>query len=397
MKKALRSILTLVCICAVVTAAMAVTNSFTAPIIEENYNKNANQALLEVLPDGGSFEMIDSTSYTLPSTVSVVYRASNGGYVALLETKGYKTGLVIMCGISADGKVVATKVIASEETPNIGGQAINALMNSVVGKGADSISDVDTVAGATMSTAAYLSAIKDALNAVIILGGGSVDIRTEEEIFNDNLAAALPAANGAFEKHFFVEAVEGVDAIYVAKNGKGMVCIIGELFIGVDENGSVISACSAEQAEAATTAAATIKASESADLDLTQFTGLPSQLISAKKTASGNYVLEIKAAGYGINGGDEWHPASGEYIIIRVSMTANGKIIDCLTVSQAETDGLGSACADEKFYGQFDGKTEENYKDIDAISGATMTTDAYKKAIERAFKSVKIFEEGVQG
>ena len=86
--------------------------------------------------------------------------------------------------------------------------------------------------------------------------------------------------------------------------------------------------------------------------------------------------------------------ASGEYIMIRVSLTKEGKIIDCLTISEEETDGIGSACADEAFYGQFDGKTEENYSEIDAIGGATMTTNGYMKAIERAFSVVKIFEGG---
>jgi len=82
--------------------------------------------------------------------------------------------------------------------------------------------------------------------------------------------------------------------------------------------------------------------------------------------------------------------------MIRVSLTKEGRVIDCLTLSQQESDGIGSACADEKFYGQFDGKTQENYDAIDAISGATMTTDGYKKAIWRAFESVKIFEEVTQ-
>ena len=75
-------------------------------------------------------------------------------------------------------------------------------------------------------------------------------------------------------------------------------------------------------------------------------------------------------------------------------MTAQGQIIDCLTVSQQETDGIGSACAEESFYGQFVGKTEENYDQIDAISGATLTTNGYKKAILRAFEAVNILEGG---
>ena len=75
--------------------------------------------------------------------------------------------------------------------------------------------------------------------------------------------------------------------------------------------------------------------------------------------------------------------------MVRVSITPQYEIIDCLTVSEAETDGLGDACADESFYGQFVGKDKTNYTEIDAISGATLTTNGYKQAIERAFAAVQ--------
>ena len=75
-------------------------------------------------------------------------------------------------------------------------------------------------------------------------------------------------------------------------------------------------------------------------------------------------------------------------------MTAEGKIISCYTVSQGETTGVGDACADEKFYSQFNGKTQNDYTDITAISGATVTTNAYKKAILRAFEAVIILTGG---
>ena len=113
-------------------------------------------------------------------------------------------------------------------------------------------------------------------------------------------------------------------------------------------------------------------------------------------TASGNFVIETKGAGYGIKGGNEYHPASGEYIIVRVAMTADGKIIDCFTVSEGETDGLGDACADASFYGQFVGKTQDNYTEIDAIAGATLTTNGYKQAIERAYAAVETLKGGEQ-
>ena len=389
MKKSVKSILVLACIGAAVSVLMALTNFVTAPIIKENEQKKADAALLELLPDGGSFEKLDIESYTLPATVSEVYRAETGGYVVKLVTKGYKSGMVLMCGVAPDGTVAGSKMITSAETPHIGGKAAAEIAELLVGKDVGNVAGVDTISSATMTTKAYRNAVRDALNAVIILGGGSVDLRTPEEILADNLAAALPSAEGKFTKYFFVEAIEGVDAIYFADNKTGAVCVFGEQFVAVDADGESTN-------ETAKNAVATANATEINDIDLSAYKdkGLPSHLVSAKRTATGNYIIEIKAAGYGIAGGDEYHPASGKYILIRVSITADGKIIDCLTLSQAESDGFGSACAEESFYGQFDGKTEDNYGEIDAISGATVTTDGYKKAISRAFGVVKIFEEG---
>ena len=142
------------------------------------------------------------------------------------------------------------------------------------------------------------------------------------------------------------------------------------------------------------TASVILDASTTEEIDLTPYAETLKYITSAKKTATGNYIFEVKGPGYGIVGGDEYHPASGEYIIVRVSMTPDGKIIDTFTVSQAESAGIGDACADETFYGQFDGKTEADYKDIDAIAGATMTTNGYLKAIERAYEALHTLKGG---
>ena len=394
MKKSVKSIVVLVSICAVVSVLLALTNAVTAPIITQNEEKSANAALLEVLPDGGSFEKADITAYTLPTTVTDVYLSENGGHVVKLNTTGYSSGMVLMCGINPDGTVSGTKLIASQETPSIGGAAAETYAAAVIGVDVSTVEALDTISGATKTTAAYKNAVRDALNTVIILGGGSVDLRTEEEILADALNEALPAANGAFTKHFFVEVTEGVDAIYFADNGTGAVCIVDDQFIPLDASLTVITTCDETVAQNVKSVVDTVRATTTTALDLTAYAGLPEHLVKAEKTASGNYVMEIKAAGYGITGGDEYHPASGEYIMIRVSVTPDGRVIDCLTLSEEETDGIGSACADETFYGQFDGKTEETYQNIDAISGATLTTDGYKKAILRAFACVKIFEGG---
>ncbi len=387
MKKFVKSTLVLVCICSVMAILLAATNSITAPIIKKNEQAAANEALLQVMPDGEGFEQIDLGSYTLPSTITEAYKESSGGYVFKLTTTGYSSGLVIMCGVNADGTVSGAVCLASTET--LGYE--KTFGETFKGKNADEVNSVDTISGATKTTAAYRSAILDSLNAAIILGGGSVDLRTEEEILADNLAAALPAGEGKFTKLFIVEVINGIDAIYKADNGKGFVCIVGETFVGVDENGTVISDATADVAANVTAQLAIVNATKTTSIEVPESAKGVNSIL---KTATGNYIIEVRGAGYGIKGGNDYHPASGEYIVVKVSMTKDGKIIDCLTVSQAESKGIGDACADEKFYGQFVGKTESDYANIDAISGATLTTDGYKQAIQRAFDAVKILEGG---
>lgn len=383
MKKSIQSTLVLVCICAVMAVLLAITNAITYPTIKANEDKAANAALLEVMPEGEGFEQMDLSSYQLPATVTEVYKESKGGYVVKMTTTGYSSGMVIMCGVNPDGTISGAVCLSSSET--LGHE--KTFGANFVGKDTAGVDAVDTISGATKTTSAYKNAVKDAINTAIILGGGSVDLRDEAQILNDNLSAALPAAEGKFYKVFISEVIEGIDAVYGADNGKGFVYVIGDQFIPVDENDQTDNTTVA-------TAHALLTASTAEKLDLTAYEGLPSVLTGARKTATGNYILTLNAAGYGINGGNEYHPASGQYILIMVSLTKEGKIIDTLTLSQAESTGIGDACADEKFYGQFDGKTAADYKDIDAIAGATMTTNGYLKAIERAFECVTILEGG---
>lgn len=383
MKKSVKSTLVLVVICAVTAILLALTNAITAPTIKANQDKAANEALLQVMPNGQGFEKLDLSTYTLPATVTDAYKEAGGGYVFQLKTTGYGSDFIIMCGVNADGTISGTVCLSSTET--LGHE--KTFGANFTGKDAAGVDAVDTISGATKTTQAYKNAMKDALNAAIILGGGSVDLRDPQQILNDNLSAALPAGEGKFTKLFIAEVIEGIDAVYTADNGKGYVFVIGEEFIPVDESGNTDNAT-------VKTAYDILVASTTEDIAIDPNDATLKYITSAKKTASGNFIFEVKGPGYGIKGGDEYHPASGEYIIVRVSMTPEGKIIDTFTVSQEESKGIGDACADEKFYGQFDGKTESDYKDIDAIAGATMTTDGYLTAIERAFAALNTLKGG---
>lgn len=388
MKTHLKTVLSLTLICSVVAVLLAVTNFITAPIILEQDKQKTMGSLAEVLPGGTDFEEYDFSSLTLPASISQVYSEKSGGYVFKMITTGYAADFVIMCGIDKDGKVVGATSISSNET--LGYEKTYG--PSLIGADTQTIESVDVITGATKTTGAYKNAVKDALNAFIIIGGGTVDIRDEATILKDNLSAALPAAEGEFEEYFITEEIKDVSNVYKAVNGKGYVFVVGESFVATDENGEVISDVADDVKKNISDGAKKLISIKFDDIDLSKYEKIPTHVVKAQKTSSGNYVFELKANGYGING--DQYTASGEHIYIKVAVTKKGKIINCQTISQKESAGIGDKCADSSFYGQFNGKDEATYKNIDTISGATITTNGYVNAISKVFETVKILEGG---
>ncbi len=167
MKGSVKSVVALTVICAVLAVILAVTNGITAPIIEENEKKAANEALLVVMPDGKDFEEVDVSSLELPVTISSAHRETSGGYVVQLTTSGYGSDMVIMVGIGADGAVTGATCLKSSET--LGYEKTYG--DNVIGKTSEDIDSVDTVAGATLTTSGYKNAVKYALEAAKILEG----------------------------------------------------------------------------------------------------------------------------------------------------------------------------------------------------------------------------------
>ena len=382
MIKYIKSIGALTLICAVMAVILAVTNSITAPIIEKNEASAANEALLVVMPNGEGFEEIDISSYELPATVTKAFKETSGGYVVQLLTSGYGANMSIMCGVDATGTVTGAVCLGSSET--LGYEKTYG--ESTVGKTLEDIDSVDTIAGATLTTTGYKNAVKDALNTAVILGGGSVDIRSEEEILNDNLSVALPSANGEFTKLFVTEKLDNMADVYSSDNGTGYVFVVGEEFVAVGADGTVITAGASVDVSAD---AQKIINSSVNEIDASGYE-LPKQVKKVYITGTGNYVFELGANGYGING--DQYTRSGEQIIIKVSATAEGEIISCETISQKESKGFGDKCAEPEYYTQFNGKTEETYAEVDAISGATITTKGYTTAISKVFEAIKIIE-----
>ncbi len=161
----------LVCVCCVITLLLSVTNSITAPIIKKVEEESANAALLQLMPNGKGFEPVDVSGYTLPKTVTEVYKeTSDQGYVFKLLTSGYGTDMVIMCGVTTEGTITGAICLSSNET--LGKEKTYG--ENFADKDLAALDAVDTIAGATKTTAGYKNALKDALDTVSTLSEGAM-------------------------------------------------------------------------------------------------------------------------------------------------------------------------------------------------------------------------------
>ncbi len=378
MKKHLKTVLSLTVICAVVSILLGITNHFTAPKIAEQERLSTQGSFKDVLPSGKDFKEISTDKFN--SAVKEAYSSADGGYVFKIEVTGYADGLVIMCGVNHDGKVAGATCIASNETNG----AEKTYGNNFKDKTLENVDSVDTISGSTRTTSAYKNAIKYALEAFAILGGAEIETRTEEEI----LADTLPEAEGKFTIYYMSNDV----TVYRADNTTGYVFIVGGEYVPTDNHGKITGEYTAEIKKTVKEVFDNVAFDNLTRINLKKYKKITSDIEYAYKTPQGDYMLDIKAAGYGIQGGSKYSTPSGEYIKIRLFISKNGEILSCVTTFQAESKNIGDACASKEYYSKYIGKTSDSYTEVDTISGATITSIGYEKAVGSAFNAFKILK-----
>ena len=410
MKKNIMPTAILGSICLVVALLLSLINSITAPIIKAAQEAAANDALAIVLPDGEKFEEI-TLDEKYPAVITKGYKA-DGGFVFQASVTGKSSGLIILIGIDADGKIVGTEVIADQETDSYDANVFPAVTGT---EGAYKGMDLDNfnpylVAGATLTSEAYGDAIKAALQSFVLASGGTVDTRTPEQILQDNCNAALGTTGVTFTKWFATEILEGIDAVYVAADNSGRVFVIGETFVGV-KDGAIVGTT---DANAETVLAANTIIANSSKTEITELpTGINKEIVlKAYVTASGNYVFDLKASGFANYSYEEGYSDVEIPIYISISIGADGKIIDCVTTDHEESKGYGDVCGTDEYRNQWIGATGSDIvisngpigkdsTDIGAIAGATYTTKGYQKAVKAAFtafeKLTETTENGGEG
>lgn len=160
-KSLLKSVVVLTAICLITAAILSAINYITAPYIQKAEYEKEQAALRRVLPSGEEFTPLELSELSLDKKIKAVYTEQGGGYAFKISVKGYKAGMVILCGIGADGTVCGAECLSSAETL----EKEKTFGLNFVGRTAGDVMSVDTVSGATKTTAAYRNAIKMALEA----------------------------------------------------------------------------------------------------------------------------------------------------------------------------------------------------------------------------------------
>ena len=106
---------------------------------------------------------------------------------------------------------------------------------------------------------------------------------------------------------------------------------------------------------------------------------LPPSIIEAYRVADDSgYIFIVSSNGFGGN------------MKVICGVNANGEIIEVRALQHFETKGLGDYIENRSFTGQFDGKNINQLSEIDSVTGATITFNAFIHAVEDALNAFSI-------
>jgi len=162
--------LSLLLICAVVTALLAVTNHITAEKIAENEAQSKQESMLNVCPNVTHFEtVIEDVMY-----LGVDKDGNPVGYAISTVKNGYGGQVRVMTGFDLEGSIIGVDVYYNDdETPGLGKNTSNESFTDQY-KGLTSAGDIsvskdradgqtiDAVTSATISSRAVTAAVNEA-------------------------------------------------------------------------------------------------------------------------------------------------------------------------------------------------------------------------------------------
>ena len=363
MKKEIPAWLVLAVIMLVASFCLAGTNLITKDVISEQAARNEVEARQRVLPDAESFYRVAlSPDASLNNLFIATGEGGDVGYVGSITVSGYGGPIDIIAGITLDGVVSGVDIGGSNfaETAGLGAKAKDeAFMSQFTGKMAPikavkegepkGDNTIDVITASTITTNAVVRGVNDIVKNAIGYSSDAVKLDATEEY---PAIEALFGSSGALEA-LLVKTDEEVDYALL------------ESLLG--------SAPPFEKAE-----------------------GEEDELLSKLRVAvNAAYEKQSSPDVVAFAGGTASASPEGfgGPVFVEVTFDENSNIT-ALKIGDdnfAETPGIGDVVLEDDFIKQFIGKAAPiDIKDIDAASGATVTTQAVIDGINEARKSLEV-------
>ena len=369
----------------VASVLLAVTNEVTKGPIEQQKLASKMAALNTVLP-GCEYEQIEYEGISDDSALDEIFIGKNAdgsikGYALTANPQGYGGEIPITLGVSEGGYVTQVYVGSLQETQGLGSRVgDNAFKEQFIAIAADPDTlrnDVDTIAGATISSSAFVNAVQEMLTYT----KGTLGIEPHAGD-KDAILAEAAAINGGDE---------GEDApVETTTNTYDVTGFAAfKVDVTVDSNGKIVSVSVPENNETPGFGADLIADQSvfdalvgqdiaTAQIDVKSGVTLTSNAINdaLKQAASAGESGEGSAKAYDVTG---FAPFK-----VEIALDDAGKIVSVSVPENNETPGFGAdLIADQSVFDALVGQDIATAQ-IDVKSGATLTSNAINDALKQA-------------
>ena len=369
----------------VASVLLAVTNEVTKGPIEQQKLASKMAALNTVLP-GCEYEQIEYEGISDDSALDEIFIGKNAdgsikGYALTANPQGYGGEIPITLGVSEGGYVTQVYVGSLQETQGLGSRVgDDAFKEQFIAIAADPDTlrnDVDTIAGATISSSAFVNAVQEMLTYT----KGTLGIEPHAGD-KDAILAEAAAINGGDE---------GEDApVETTTNTYDVTGFAAfKVDVTVDSNGKIVSVSVPENNETPGFGADLIADQSvfdalvgqdiaTAQIDVKSGVTLTSNAINdaLKQAASAGESGEGSAKAYDVTG---FAPFK-----VEIALDDAGKIVSVSVPENNETPGFGAdLIADQSVFDVLVGQDIATAQ-IDVKSGATLTSNAINDALKQA-------------
>ena len=369
----------------VASVLLAVTNEVTKGPIEQQKLASKMAALNTVLP-GCEYEQIEYEGISDDSALDEIFIGKNAdgsikGYALTANPQGYGGEIPITLGVSEGGYVTQVYVGSLQETQGLGSRVgDDAFKEQFIAIAADPDTlrnDVDTIAGATISSSAFVNAVQEMLTYT----KGTLGIEPHAGD-KDAILAEAAAINGGDE---------GEDApVETTTNTYDVTGFAPfKVDVTVDSNGKIVSVSVPENNETPGFGADLIADQSVFDALVGQDIAIAQIDVKSGATLTSNAIndalKQAASAGESGEGSAKAYDVTGfAPFKVEIALDDAGKIVSVSVPENNETPGFGAdLIADQSVFDALVGQDIATAQ-IDVKSGATLTSNAINDALKQA-------------